>query len=93
MVSYILTAIILFGLSTHAQYYLETIEYYIKIYVSIFLIYRFNPFRHVEFTELDRKIVFSAGWFIFTTTSINAIITKYISYTKTKFLPGLSSVL
>ena len=34
--------------------------------------WRFNPFRtYYEFTELDRKIAFSAGAFILTTTVLN----------------------
>jgi hypothetical protein len=34
--------------------------------------WRFNPLREkYEFTELDRKIAFSAGLFILTTTALN----------------------
>jgi hypothetical protein len=34
--------------------------------------WRFNPLRtHYEFTDLDRKIAFSAGLFILTTTALN----------------------
>jgi hypothetical protein len=34
--------------------------------------WRFHPFKkHYEFTDLDRKITFSAGLFIFTTTLLN----------------------
>jgi len=34
--------------------------------------WRFNPLREkYEFTELDRKIAFSAGAFILTTTALN----------------------
>jgi hypothetical protein len=44
--------------------------------------WRFNPVRtHYEFTDLDRKIAFSAGAFILTTTALNQyldIIKEYI---------------
>ena len=50
---------------------IDTLDYYTKIYVCLFLLYRFNPFRKIKFNELDRKIAFSAGLFILTTTVIN----------------------
>lgn len=60
------------GLSQSAPKYLEYIDYYVRIYICLFLIWRFNPFRtYYEFTELDRKIAFSAGAFILTTTILN----------------------
>jgi hypothetical protein len=38
----------------------------------LFLIWRFNPIRtNYELTELDRKIAFSAGVFILSTTALN----------------------
>jgi hypothetical protein len=72
--NYLLYFIIAFGLSTTAPQYLSTLDYIIKLYVSLFLIYRFNPFRKVVFTDLDRKIAFSAGIFVFATTTINKIL-------------------
>lgn len=61
--------------------YLLMISTYLPIYVCLFLIWRFNPFRtHYEFTNLDRKIAFSAGIIILTTTMLN----KYIEYIKAK---------
>lgn len=77
-ISYILFFLIAFGLSAKAPQYLDSLQYYVKIYISLFLIYRFNPFRHVKFTELDRKVAFSSGLFLFTTTAINQIIQAYI---------------
>lgn len=69
---------IVLGLSTNAPQYLDDLQYYVKIYVSLFLIYRFNPFRRVKFTQLDAKIAFSSGLFLFTTTAINQILTTYL---------------
>ena len=70
---------ILLGLSVNAPQYLDHLQYYVKIYVSLFLIYRFNPLRHVNFTRLDAKIAFSAGLFLITTTAINTILKTYLS--------------
>ncbi len=71
-VSYILVILSAFGLSQSAPEYLKSLGYYIRIYICLFLIWRFNPFRrHYEFTNLDRKIAFSAGLFILTTTALD----------------------
>ena len=69
------------GLSQSAPQYLNTLDYYIRIYICLFLIWRFNPIRSsFEFTNLDRKIAFSAGAFILTTTILN----EYLVYFKDK---------
>lgn len=70
------------GLSINAPKYLETFDYYVKIYVSLFLLWRFNPFTKTTFTELDRKIAFSAGILIFATTSLHSLLVKYLSEIK-----------
>jgi hypothetical protein len=77
-ISWTLYIIIALGLSTNAPEYLDDLQKYIKIYVSLFLIYRFNPFRIVEFTKLDAKIAFSAGVFLLATTAINGILNNYL---------------
>jgi hypothetical protein len=67
--THILIFLYILGVSVNAKNNLDTIDKYIRIYISLFLIYRFNPFRtKYEFTSLDRKMVFSAGLFMFTTT-------------------------
>lgn len=78
-ISYILYFAIAFGLSVKAPKYLETLQYWAKLYIGIFLVIRFNMFRKIQFTDLDRKIAFSAGIFILTTTFVNQIITYYIT--------------
>jgi hypothetical protein len=71
---YILAAL---GLSATAPQHLSTLDYYTKMYVALFLIYRFNPLRDVKFTSLDKKIAFSAGFFVFTTTALNQILESF----------------
>jgi hypothetical protein len=79
---YILFAI---GIFNGAPQYLEKLDYYVKIYISLFLLWRFNPFRKIHFTELDRKISFSAGIFLLTTSAVNQILIKYLDNAKTIF--------
>jgi len=76
--TWILYFIILLGLSAKAPQYLNDLQYYVKIYVSFFLILRFNPFRRTRFTELDASIAFSAGVFLLTTTAIDKIVITYL---------------
>lgn len=76
--SYFLLIISSLGLSETAPKYLQYLDYYVRIYICLFLMWRFNPLRtHYEFTELDRKIAFSAGAFILTTTALNQYLVKF----------------
>jgi len=84
--SWILYLSIALGLYANAPEYLDTLHSFVKIYISLFLIYRFNPFRHVMFTELDTKIAFSSGLFLLGTTAINQILKNYISTIKYYFI-------
>jgi hypothetical protein len=78
-ITWILYFAIALGLSVNAPQYLDTLQSFMKLYVSLFLIYRFNPFRRVKFTGLDAKISFSAGVFLLGTTAIDGIIKNYLS--------------
>ena len=88
-ISWVLYFAILFGVSVNAPSYLDNVDYYAKLYVSLFLLYRFNVFRKISFTDLDRKIAFSAGVFLFATTALNQTLTTYLDPIKSK----ISSIL
>ena len=76
--SYFLIIVSALGLSESAPKYLANLDYYIRIYICLFLMWRFNPLRtHYEFTDLDRKIAFSAGVFILTTTALNKYLVDF----------------
>ena len=77
-ITYTLYFLIIFGISTRAPEYLETLQYWVKIYISLFLVIRFNFLRKVTFTELDRKVAFTAGLFLLTTTIIDKIVRNYV---------------
>lgn len=59
-----LYVIIALGLSAKAPEYLKTLQYYMKIYIALFLIWRFNPIRSTKFTSFDAKVVFNAAIFL-----------------------------
>ena len=45
-------------------YFIETI-FIFKLFLALYLIYRFNDFRkNIKFTELDRKVSFLAGSYL-----------------------------
>jgi hypothetical protein len=77
IITIILYIIISFGLSTIAPQYLSYLQQFLKIYVSLFLIYRFNDFRTIKLTELDRKIGFNAGVLLIGSDIIDYIVKKY----------------
>lgn len=78
---YFLNFIILFKLFPTAHKYLSQINSLLSIYISLFLIIRFNPFSHSIFTTLDKKIAFSAGLSILFTSSINTLLSPIITKT------------
>lgn len=82
-ITYILIVLSSLGLSMEAPVYLSNLDYYVRIYICLFLIWRFNPLRtKYEFTDLDRKIAFSAGVFILTTTALNQYLETIKSFFK-----------
>lgn len=87
--SYCLYFIAILGISTQAPIYLTYLEIIVKVYVSLFLIIRFNPFSHMKFTHLDKRIAFSAGLFLFSTSIINQLLKKYFINVKSFILDKL----
>lgn len=55
------------------------INFVIKVFFSLYLIYRFNNYRKqkIQFNDLDRKICYSAGIYIFTFSFVD-VIQSYI---------------
>jgi len=87
MITIIFYILILFGIVNSAPEMLDTFNYYIQIYVSLFLIYRFNPIRTIKVNDLDIKIAFSAGLFILLTTTIGHMIQSKIKIAE-KYIKG-----
>lgn len=74
-ISYLLIILSVLGLSVLNPSYINDLNMYVRIYICLYLIWRFNPFRtKCDFSDLDRKIAYSAGIFILTTTFLNNYI-------------------
>jgi len=61
---------------------LDKIDYAVNVFISVFLVWRFNPLFPAKFTEFDRKVVFLAGTFIFTVTIVDYYLSAYIKSAK-----------
>jgi hypothetical protein len=79
--SYFLYILIIFGLFKKAPQYMNYLQTGLKLYVSLFLILRFNPYVHNKFTSYDREIVFQSAVFLLTTTAITEYIINNLKKT------------
>jgi hypothetical protein len=78
VICYILIAVRIFITSNEAGKLLITIEFYLKLYMSLYLIWRFNMYRkHINITDLDRQIIYGSAFFILFIIIINKILLKY----------------
>jgi hypothetical protein len=88
--TYFLIFVIFIGFKNYAPKILDFINYYLKIYVCLFIIWRFNPLRKVkEITSLDRHIIFNSGVIVLTTTILNS----YLDYIKQEVTQQLDTVI
>ena len=91
-ITYFLYISVAFGISATAPKYLDDLLFYTKMYVSLFLIYRFNPFRRIKFTSLDAKIGYNAGIFLLATTIINSVLVTYVDSFKDKIQTIIATI-
>ena len=87
--SYFLYIIAYLQIGYYNTKYLDMLQLYMKYYVTLFLLIRFNPFTNNTFNEFDRKVVFSSAIFLLTTTAFNEYaknldITELINLVKMK---------
>ena len=66
------------GIGIARPVWMTTADYYLKIFVSMFLLYRFNPLRQqIIMQELDRRVIFTSAVIIFTSTILNKMLLTY----------------
>lgn len=79
---YILLIITIFTTNQYAPQYLDEINTVIKLFICIFLIYRFNPYFGTDnFDEFDKTIVFDSAFYLLSTT----LIINFIEIFKKRF--------
>ncbi len=79
VLSYAVYIFALFGVTLLSPTRIDDLNYYTRTYVGIFLLARFNPLVTEGFTELDRKMAFNAGIFLFLTGYFGTYVKKYIT--------------
>ena len=62
--------------------YIKRLHTFLLFYVCAILLIRFNPFSNFKFTELDKKIAFTGGLFIISTTILNKSVLDYVTEVK-----------
>jgi hypothetical protein len=93
LISYATYFLLLIGIISKEPSYVSTLDFYAKMYVCAFLLYRFNPLRKkVACNYLDRKIVFTSGIFLFTITISNSLAISYINKTKLQITKAVEKI-
>lgn len=72
-----------FGILENEPEYLRAIDYWVKVFMALFLLWRFNPWSRITFSDFDRRVVFSSGMFLFTVTIVNNYLISYVEKGKT----------
>lgn len=81
--SYVLYAIAFSGILSLNPDYLSTLETITQIYISLFLIIRFNPFVNKStMTKLDRDMAYKAGILLFLSSAAISVTSVFIDYIK-----------
>lgn len=87
-ISIIIYILALFGISLTNPKYISLLREILKIYISIILIIRFNPYIKIDYSknnfEFDRKIAFTSGIFLLLTTAVNTYFENVILNIKNK---------
>ncbi len=70
---YIMTYI---GVISYVPSYIRTLATGLNIFICLFLIYKFNPFREHTLNKNDGKIIFASAVFMLTNLGLTEIIKK-----------------
>jgi hypothetical protein len=67
--------------------YLSFAQIFLKYFISLFLIIRFNPFSSWDISKLDKDVTFSAGFLLLSTTTLYTFV--FTKFTTTKLVQGV----
>lgn len=79
IVYYIIFSFSLLGIYVVTPTYLPILTNFIKLYIAILLIWKFNPYYHVNARILshDRELIFSSAIYLLLTTTFGDILEQY----------------
>ena len=81
-VTYFLYISFALGIYFISPQYINLLHNTVRLYVCFFLLYRFNPWRTTKCNHLDKRVAFSAGFFLLSTTIFENILNYFISKTE-----------
>jgi hypothetical protein len=81
-ITYFLYISLALGIYFISPEYISWLHNIVKLYICFFLLYRFNPWRHRQCNHLDKRVAFTAGFFLLSTTIFENILTYVVSKTK-----------
>jgi hypothetical protein len=71
--NYVVYIVTFLGLYNFSPKLLEDFHFYFQLYICLFLIVHFFPFRKVRFEKVDQRIAFSSGVIILSTVILNQL--------------------
>ena len=74
--TYILYFVAYVGVWKNAPEYLDQLQYFFKIFISLVLIALFHPFSKTTFTPFHRQVVFTAAIYLLTTTTFSIFLKR-----------------
>jgi len=76
LVTYVLYFLTFFRLWDSAPKYLSLFDYFFQLFVGLVLVYFFNPITRHRYGKIHKRIAFSAGIFLLTSTTLSAFMTN-----------------
>ncbi len=74
----IIYILLVFGLIAINKSYVHILNLFTQLFVALFLIYRFHPFREYEYRENDNILIFGAGLFLLTNIGVTNLLLGYM---------------
>ena len=95
IIYFICLLLLLFGFFNSQPYIILDSNSIFKIIISLFLIYRFSKYRKqpIRFTDLDRKVCYSIGIYIFLVSIVDIIGYNLLYARNSLFFPFVQPVL
>jgi len=67
----------IFGYTSRAPELLDRVDFYLRVYIGVFLLWSFSSSGIIKCNSLDKQMAFSAGCFIIFITIVNDMVKDY----------------